>query len=74
MMTNHKKTKPVVERPFLTIRECVPITGLSERFLRELLRSEELPHIRSGNRVLVNVRRLLEMMDEKTSTKAHSAS
>ena len=73
-MTNRKKVKPVVELPFLTIRECVPVTGLSERYLRELLRSGELPHVRSGNRVLVNVRMLLKTMDQKTVMKDESAS
>ena len=72
-MTNRKKTKPVIELPFLTIRECVPVTGLSERYLRDLLRSGELPHACSGNRVLVNVRKLLEMMDEKSVTKSSGA-
>lgn len=68
-MARRNATTPVIELPFLSIRKCVPITGLSERYLRELLRSGELPHIRTGNRVLVNVRQLLEMMDRKTTTK-----
>ena len=67
-MTRRSATKPVIDLPFLTIRKCVPITGLSERYLRELLRNGELPHIKTGNRVLVNVRKLLDMMDEKTTT------
>ncbi len=72
-MTRRETTSPVIEQPFLTIRKCVPITGLSERYLRELLRKGELPHIKSGNRVLVNTRKLLEIMDEKTVTKNESA-
>lgn len=67
-MTRRSATKPVIDLPFLTIRKCVPITGLSERYLRELLHNGELPHIKAGNRVLVNVRKLLDMMDEKTTT------
>ena len=68
-MNRRNTTKPVIELPFLSIRKCVPITGLSERYLRGLLRTGELPHIKTGNRVLVNVRKLLDMMDAKTTTK-----
>ena len=69
-MAKKKTTSPVLDCPFLSIRNCVPVTGLSERYLRRLLRDGELPHIMSGSRVLVNVHQLLELMDKKTTTKA----
>ena len=56
-------TKPVADTPFQTIREAVRTTGLSEKYMRRLHREGNLPHVMSGNRVLVNVPKLMEQMD-----------
>ncbi len=57
-------TKPVSNTPFQTIREAVRSTGLSERYMREMHREGNLPHVMSGNRVLVNVPKLMELMNQ----------
>ena len=49
-----------ISPPFQSIKDTVKSTGLSEFYLRRLLKAGELPHIRSGAKVLVNVPRLLE--------------
>lgn len=54
--------------PFLSIRNCVNVTGVSERMLRRMLNAGELPHIKNGTRVLVNVQQLLDILNEKTVT------
>ena len=53
--------------PFQTIREAVRLTGLSERYVRRLYHEGKLPHVMSGNRVLVNVPKLMEMLDRLCS-------
>ncbi len=62
-MAKRVETKPIPITPFQTIREVVRSTGLSERYMREMHRAGKLPHVMSGNRVLVNVPKLMEMMD-----------
>ncbi len=62
-----QKTKPVQETPFQTIRSTVRTTGLPEHMLRSMQKSGELPCIMSGNRCLVNVPQLMEIMNKKTA-------
>ena len=62
-MAKRVDTKPIPITPFQTIREAVRSTGLSERYMREMHRAGKLPHVMSGNRVLVNVPKLLEILD-----------
>ncbi len=48
------------ERPiFQPIKEAVKITGMSEYWFRQNLKAGKIPHIRSGNKILVNIPRLL---------------
>ena len=61
-----QNTKPVKETPFQTIRDAGRTTGLSEHYLRNMQKSGELPCIMSGNRCLVNVPQLMELMSQKT--------
>ncbi len=63
-MKKKNEMKPIVTTPFQTIREAVRSTGLSERYMRKLHSEGKLPHVMSGNRVLVNVPKLMEMMDK----------
>ena len=63
-MGKKPEMKPVVTTPFQTIREVVRSTGLSERYMRKLHREGKLPHVMSGNRVLINVLKLMEIMDQ----------
>lgn len=54
-------------KQLLTIRQTVRETGLSEHFLRQAYKRGELPHIMSGTRILVNVPKLREWIDEQTA-------
>lgn len=47
---------------YQSIKDTVKTTGLSEFFLRKLLKAGDLPHIRSGTKVFVNVPKLLEKL------------
>lgn len=49
---------------YQSIKETVKTTGLSEHFLRNLLKESKLPHIKSGTKVMVNVPRLLAQLEE----------
>ena len=48
---------------FKTINEVAKSGLISEHYLRLMLKRGELPHIKSGNRVLVNVTALVEKLD-----------
>ena len=52
------------EAPFATIRETVTKTGLSERYIRKLKSDGKLPCVMSGNRSLVTVPQLIELMNK----------
>ena len=49
---------------FQSIKDTVKVTGLSEFYLRKLLKSGNLPHTMSGNKVLVNVPLLVEQIEK----------
>ena len=66
-MGKRVETKSVPLTPFQTIREAASLTGLSERYVRRLHHEGKLPHVMSGNRVLVNVPKMMEMMDRLSS-------
>lgn len=57
----------VIQPVFQPIKDAVKITGLSEWYMRQALKNGTLPHIRTGNKVLVNVPRLLAELDEQSS-------
>lgn len=60
-------TIDVCQPIFQPIKEAVKITGLSEYFLRQNLKAGKIPHIRSGNKILINMPRLLAELEEQTS-------
>ncbi len=66
-MGKRAEVKILSVTPFLTIREAVKLIGLSERYVRKLHHEGKLPHVMSGNRALVNVPKLMEMMDRLCS-------
>lgn len=51
------------EQPFQSIKETVKTTGLSAYYLRRGCKDGTVPHIRSGNKYLVNVPALLRLLD-----------
>lgn len=48
--------------PFVTVRQASRVTGLSERFLRRLVREGLCPGIYSGNRFLVDTEMLMQKL------------
>lgn len=49
-----------------SIKQTGKTTGMSEWYLRQMLKNGTLPHIRAGNKVLVNVPLLLAQIDEQS--------
>lgn len=56
-----------VTRPmFLSIKETVKVTGLSEYYLRQNIKAGKVPYIKSGNKILINMPRLSATLDDMT--------
>lgn len=53
-------------KPFLGIKDTCKVTGLSQKYLRAGCNSGEIPHIKVGNRFMINVPMLLKTLDEKS--------
>ena len=49
---------------YQSIKDTMKITGLSEFYLRKLLKSGDLPHIKSGTKIFVNVPQFLEWLEK----------
>lgn len=48
----------------LTIRQTAKTGILPENALRQLVKSGKCPHITTGNRVLINYTKLVQMLEE----------
>lgn len=53
-------------RRFQTIPEATRTTGLSQCFIRNGCRNGSIPHVKSGNKYLVNIPLMLEWMDQQS--------
>ena len=51
---------------FLSIKEVVKVTGLSEYYLRQNIKAGKVPYIKSGNKILINMPRLSAILDDMT--------
>lgn len=47
----------------MTVLETVKYTGLSERFIRDKVRSGQIVCVKSGNRTYINVDKLIEYLN-----------
>lgn len=47
---------------YMTIRETSEYTGLSQHYIRLGCRSGAIPHMRAGNKYLINVPAMLDML------------
>lgn len=56
-----------IQPVFQPINTTAEISGVSPWYLRQLLKNGKLPHIRAGNKVLVNVPRLLAELDAQST-------
>ena len=52
---------------YMTIKEANAATGLSTSFLRKGVRAGTIPHIMSGNVYMINVPKMLEMLEQAVS-------
>ena len=62
-MDNYIKALPT---PFQPIKGAVKITGLSEHFIRQGVANGTVAHIRSGNKIMINIPALLSVLDEES--------
>ena len=53
-------------KPFQSIADASRTTGLSQFALRQGCRNGTLPHIRSGTSYLLNMRLLMQRLDEQS--------
>lgn len=51
---------------FVSIKEAVKITGLSEYFIRQNLKAGKIPHIKTGNKIMLNMPRLEAELERLT--------
>ena len=64
--------EPNIKTPFMGIRDACAATGMSQFFIRQGCRDGTIPHVRSGEKYLVNVRALLQKLDEESRRGAGS--
>ena len=57
------KVSPPPATPFQSVTDAARTTGLSTFFLRQGLKTGTVPHIKSGNKYLINIPRLLEALN-----------
>lgn len=51
-------------KKFLSINELCTVTGLSQHYVRTLIKDSKLPHITSGCKVLINYELASSILDE----------
>lgn len=59
-MENKTNIAPVYQ----STKDTVKTVGVSEFFLRKQIKAEKLPHIKSGNKIFVNVLALIARLEE----------
>ena len=66
----HSSYQPIqyTGKLFCTVLEAVQVTGASSYSIRHGVRSGKIPHIRSGNKYLINMKLFLELLDEISQT------
>ena len=54
------------EKRFLTIEETAEQTGLSVYYLRQGVKTGRIPHIKCGCKSMINVIKLIEILDAES--------
>lgn len=67
-MTVSKEFQPI----YLSVKDTARYTGLSEYFLRGKLKDGKIPHINSGNKILIHLPSLLTELEKQISHNAVS--
>lgn len=66
-LQNEKETNQVKEKTiYLSIRQTARQTGIAESFLRSAVKEKKIPGFYSGKKFLVNVPRLLAILEEQS--------
>lgn len=60
----------IAPKIYMTIEEAANFTGISKFYIRNGCRRNEIPHIMSGSKYLVNVPRFLELLEAQDSNKS----
>lgn len=55
-------------KKFMSINEVCQESGLSQRFIRQMVRDDKLPYIKSGTKVLINYPLASEIFDEMSES------
>lgn len=55
-------------KKFMSINEVCQTTGLSQRFVRQMVKDEKLPYIKSGAKVLINFQLASLIFDEMSES------
>lgn len=55
------------ETIYMTIRQTAKRTGIAESFLRSAVKNKKIPGFYSGNKFLVNVPRMLEVLENQST-------
>ena len=53
-------------KPYQGVRETANTTGFSQFFIRQGVKNGTIPHIRCGEKILINVPAFLQLMDEQS--------
>lgn len=51
-------------KKFMSIKEICLETGLSQHYIRQMVKNNEIPYIKSGNKVLINYDKTSLILDE----------
>lgn len=62
-----ENTKIIESRQqFVTVKQAVKSTGLSEHFIREGLRNGRIPHLKVGVKYLINLPQFVEWLNAES--------
>lgn len=57
-------------KKFMSINEMCKTTGLSQHFVRQMIKNKEIPYLKSGNKVLINYDLASVILDEMCDSNA----
>ena len=57
-----------IERLTLSVAEAAKLLGISRNTAYELVKQEQIPHIRFGKRILIPRKRLVAMLEDDENT------
>ena len=63
---DHPKETTGEFKRFMSIEETALETGLAVFFIRQGVRAGWIPHIKCGNKAMINIPKLIEILDEQS--------